>query len=449
MTITPRRGVAIAATVAAAALALPAVAGAVSYPPDDSKAQPPAKRPFHTRVVCAPQGKRAKGCFKTIQKAVDKAAPGDTVRLPDGVYRQSVKIFGARKRDLKLVGNVKDPSKVVLDGRTLRGAAKQNGVFAKDADRVTVKGVTARNFNGNGFFVLNVDGYTLTRLAAFQTGVYGVYAFNSKGGTMSDSVAAWNNDAGFYIGQTPVQSKPKRSFVRRVVAYGNVIGFSGTNMRYVTITKSQWFDNGVGIVPNALDSEKFAPPEDNEIVDNDIFWNNFDYYKGAPFKVRKGATSVPYPVGVGVLLFGGRRNRVSDNRVYGNHLVGVAGLQQVLLKQTDAQQLVGNIVRDNVFGLGGNDLNGRDLYYDGDGSDNCWGPNTTLSPNEPADGSTFAACPFSGANAFSQSVQNQALTWAVDPPESHWILHPHAAKPGYTPLETYVPGQTPMRQPST
>ena len=39
-------------------------------------------------------------------------------------------------------------------------------------------------------------------------------------------------------------------------AWGNVLGFSGTNMRYMTITKSRWFNNGAGIVPNALDSEK-------------------------------------------------------------------------------------------------------------------------------------------------------------------------------------------------
>ena len=74
--------------------------------------------------------------------------------------------------------------------------------------------------------------------------------------------------------------------MRNVSAYGNVLGFSGTNMRYVTITKSKWFNNGLGIVPNALDSEKYAPPEDNVITDNDIFWNNFNYYTGAPFMLR-------------------------------------------------------------------------------------------------------------------------------------------------------------------
>ena len=269
---------------------------------------------------------------------------------------------------------------------------------------MTVKGFTAQNFNGNGFFVLNATGYTLTKLRAMLCGVYGVYAFNSRGGTMSDSEAAWNNDSGFYIGQTPPQTKPIRSIVRNVSSYGNVLGFSGTNMRYVTITKSKWFNNGLGIVPNALDSEKYAPPEDNVITDNDIFWNNFNYYAGAPFKLRPTATDTPYPVGIGVLLFGGRTTRVEGNRVYGNYLVGVGAIQQVLLKQKDAQTTDGNVVRNNTFGAGGADLNGRDLFYDGNGKGNCWGPNTLTSPTEPANGAQFVACPFSGQNTFDSAV---------------------------------------------
>jgi hypothetical protein len=447
----------LAAAVAAALLALPAAASAADYPPPSNPGatQSRPKGPFRTLTVCAPKGRKAKGCFRTIQRAVDKARAGDSVRLPNGTYRQSVRIVGARKRYLRLVGNTRRPGKVVLDGRTLKGGPKQNGVLVNGADEVTVKGITAQNFSGNGFFVVNATGYTLTRLQAFKTGVYGVYAFNSKGGTMSDSVAAWNNDAGFYIGQTPPQTKPIRSFVRNVVAYGNVIGFSGTNMRYVTITKSKWFNNGLGIVPNALDSEKFAPPEDNEIVGNEIFWNNFNYFKGAPFPLRQGATGdIPYPVGVGVMLFGGRRTRVTGNRIYGNYLVGVAAFEQILLKQQDAKDLVGNQVTGNDFGLGGEDLNGRDLAFDGSGRDNCFAPNTMRSPTLPEDGSTLAACPFSGTNAFSQSARETALQWALaggpnnpDGAEANWLRHPHRPRAGYTPLEHYVRGRTAMRQP--
>ena len=85
---------------------------------------------------------------------------------------------------------------------------------------------------------INAVGYKLTNLVADHTGVYGVYAFNSKGGEMSHSKARYNSDAGFYIGQTPQQSNPIRSVVRDVESWGNPIGFSATNMRYVTITRA-------------------------------------------------------------------------------------------------------------------------------------------------------------------------------------------------------------------
>jgi hypothetical protein len=99
------------------------------------------------------------------------------------------------------------------------------------------------------------------------------------------------------------------------------------------------------------------------------------------------------------------------------------------------------------FGAGGADLNGRDLFYDGSGKDNCWGPNQTLSPSEAA-GAQFVACPFSGQNTVNPEGIPTVLKWSVDPQETHWIKHPHAAQAGYSPLEHYVKGQTPMEQPS-
>src|SRR5947199_1041847 len=379
-----------AAAAVAGALTAAAPALAVDYPAPakPGAAQDKPTGPLHTLRVCK------HGCrYRTIGAAADAARAGDTIKVAHGTYHEGVSLRGAGKRYVRIVGDAAHPAKVVLDGRGLKGAKAQNGIVVNGADEVTIRGLTATGYKGNGFFMVNDDGYTLANLRAMQTGVYGLYAFNSRGGTMRDSEAAWNNDGGLYIGQTPVQTKPKRSLVTGIRSYGNVLGFSGTNMRYVTITKSQFFNNGTGIVPNALDSEKFAPPEDNVITGNDVFWNNFDYYRGAPFKVRSSATSVPYPVGVGILLFGGRRTRVEHNRVYGNWLVGIGAMQQLLLKQRDAQDLVGNVVQGNEMGLGGADPNGRDLFYDGNGTVNCFSHNAGSMEHLPADGPTVSAVP--------------------------------------------------------
>ena len=236
---------------------------------------------------------------------------------------------------------------MLLDGRN----KKQNGFFVNEADQVTIDGFTARDYKANGFFVTNAVGYKLTNLVADHTGVYGVYAFNSKGGEMSRSKARYNSDAGFYIGQTPQQSNPIRSVVRGVESWGNPIGFSATNMRYVTITKSKFFNNGIGVVPNALESEKFPPAEQNVITDNDIFWNNFNFHAGAPFKPKKSGVVPLVPIGTGVLLLGGRGNLIEGNRIFGNYLVGAAAVEGILLDKTlEARALAANRVNDNVFG---------------------------------------------------------------------------------------------------
>ncbi|MBX5470430.1 MAG: right-handed parallel beta-helix repeat-containing protein [Thermoleophilaceae bacterium] len=433
------RAVRMSAIVAGAALVLAAPAFAVSYPPPKNPGGvgKPPKGPHRTLHV----GKHAR--YHSIQKAVNAARPGDTVKVAHGVYHEGVKIVGRRKRYLKLIGDPRHPEKVVLDLRGVKGTAAQNGVIVNGADAVTLRGLTAMHYKGNGFFVVNATGYKLDRLIAKFGGVYGIYAFNTKGGSMTNSVAAWNNDGGFYIGQTPIQTKPLRTIAGGLKSYGNVIGWSGTNMRYVTITKSQFFNNGTGIVPNALDSEKWPPPEDNVITHNEVFWNNFNYYQGAPFTLRKPATGdVPYPVGVGILLFGGRRNRVENNDVYGNWLVGVGMLQQFLLKQEDARDLQDNRIQGNRFGLNGTDLNGRDLFYDGNGSGNCFGGNIGVSAVFPADGSTLATCPFSGPNHFEQNAQIEAVGWSTNADHTAgWVRHPHAPKPGYNALEVWKEGK--------
>jgi hypothetical protein len=420
------------AVVAAAALLAPAAAAAQDYPEpkDPGKVAPRPKGPFETHTVCK------RGCdFRKIQRAVNAAGAGDTIRVRPGVYREAVRIDGRRKRYLKLIGNPRRPGRVVLDG----GGRKQNGIAVNNADEVTVKGFKARRYRANGFFFTNLNGYTMTRLVAERTGVYGLYAFNTIGGRITNSEAYYVNDGAFYIGQTPPQDKPVQTMVRNVEGWGSPIGFSATNMRYVTITKSRFYNNAIGIVPNALDSEEFPPPEDNVIVDNDIFWNNFNFHEGNPPFTPPSPTSTGalVPIGTGILLLGGRDHQIENNRIYGNYLVGVAAIDGILLQENPlAVSLDRNIVRGNQFGLGGRDLNGRDLAYDGSGSGNCFSL-AGVGVTEPANRSTFARC--AGPNGLDAAVRGTMLSWIGEGAVANWIKHPHAPKPGYEPLEVFNP----------
>jgi hypothetical protein len=389
--------------------------------------QPKPKGPHHTLTVCKKKGK----CdFRTIQKAVNKAKAGDTIRVRNGVYREAVSISGKKKRYLKVVGNPKKPRKVLLRAR----GNMQNGFFVSGADEVSINGFMTRGYKANGFFVVNVNGYTLNHLVARQTGVYGLYAFNTIGGRMLNSEAFYVNDGAFYIGQTPPQDKPIQTLVRNVDGWGSPIGFSATNMRYVTITKSRFYNNGTGIVPNALDSEKFPPPEHNVITNNEIFWNNFNFHQGKPpFAVREEGTAALVPIGTGILLLGSRDTRVENNRIYGNFLGGFAALDSFLVpKNPLAAELRGNIVRNNAFGLNDTDENGYDVVYSGNGTDNCF----EIGANDTAlDKSTLSPC--TGKNTFNQAAQDQMLAWAGENATKGWKMHDHPPKKGIKPLVVF------------
>ena len=421
----------------AALLVVPATAHAVDYPepakPKGATGAP--KGPFRTLRVC-----KSTCRHKTIQSAVDAAHAGDTIRVARGTYREGVKVFGARKRHLKIIGNADTPESVVIQAPA-RGAQAQNGIFINGADKVTVRGFRATGQKGNGFFATNVDGYTFDRLIAAKTGVYGIYAFNSKGGSITNSLAYYNRDGGYYIGQTPPQTRPKRTIVRNVVSWGNVLGFSASHMRYTTITGSRFFNNAVGIAPNAIDSEKYPPAESNVIVDNDIFWNNFDAYRAAPFDAKANEDFV-YPPGTGVILLSGRENVVEGNRFWGHQLGAFIEVQNIFLKAKSAIDLRGNVVRGNRFGLDGLDKNGRDLIYTGNGTGNCFEGNLGVETTVPNDPAAFPACP-GPDNQDSEPAVALLFDAAVNKKyRENWIETQRTPIQGIEPLVDYRPGVT-------
>jgi hypothetical protein len=386
------------------------------------------------------------GCkFNTIQKAVNAAGAFKfknakvkvKVAVKPGKYVEGVVLDGtARKKNfdgLIIEGTKKNRKKAILEGKNAKGelGAAQNGIEAISVDGLVLKNMWARNYQSNGFFIhaareegQHCDGYTMDNLLASDNRSYGLFAKNCLGGKMINSAGYHQGDSAFYVGETPCdkqnwtvhgtpvpcQKKPQWTLLKNDKSYENVLGYSGTNSKYVKIVESAFYNNGAGIVPNTLDSEGYEPNGWNVFERNDVFWNNYDYFlAGAAFHTvssglgQLSGQTINYPTGVGIVLYGGDHNIVRYNNVFGNFKWGIAsfsgpGETFVANEGNDAKN-VNNQIVENTLGREGADPNGEyDIWNDDTGGGNCWSGNSGNSTFAPGNGSVplsqiYPACP--------------------------------------------------------
>jgi hypothetical protein len=391
------------------------------------------------------------GCrYRTIQKGVDaagsfKAKKGNAkvkaiVAIRPGKYVEGVVLDGTKRTksfdDLVIKGAKKDRKKVVLEGKNAKGelGAAQNGIEAISVDGLVLENMWARNYQSNGFFIhaateggQHCDGYKMNNLLTSANRSYGLFAKNCYGGKMINSAGYHHGDSAFYVGETPCdkktwtnhgtapppapcQKKPKWTLLKNDRSYENVLGYSGTNSKYVKIVDSAFYNNGAGIVPNTLDSEGFEPNGWNVFEDNDVFWNNYNYFlAGSKFHTvsgglgQVGGATVNYPTGVGIVLYGGANNVVKHNDVFGNYKWGIASFsgpgEIFVANEGDDAKSINNQVVENAMGREGTDPNGEfDFWNDDTGGGNCWAGNTAGATFAPGNGKVplseiYPACP--------------------------------------------------------
>jgi len=391
------------------------------------------------------------GCrYRTIQKAVDaagsfKVKKGNakvkvTVAIRPGKYVEGVVLDGSKRKknfdDLVIKGAKKNRKKVVLEGKNAKGelGAAQNGIEAVDVDGLVLENMWARNYQSNGFFIhaatqagQRCDGYTMNNLLASANRSYGLFAKGCLGGKMTNSAGYHHGDSAFYVGETPCDSKtwtnhgtapppkpcqrkPKWTLLKNDRSYENVLGYSGTNSKYVKIVDSAFYNNGAGIVPNTLDSEGYEPNGWNVFEGNDVFWNNYNYFlAGSSFHTVSGGlgqvagATVNYPTGVGIVLYGGAHNVVKKNNVFGNYKWGIASFsgpgEVFVANEGDDAKNINNQVMENVMGREGADPNGEfDIWNDATGGGNCWAGNSASATFAPGNGKLslsqiYPACP--------------------------------------------------------
>ncbi|TQF07490.1 plasmid stabilization protein [Kitasatospora acidiphila] len=313
--------------------------------------------------------------FRTVQQAVATAREGDTVLIGPGTYRESVQLTKPR-----VVLRGTDRNAVVFDG----GVRLVNGITVTGAgsvvENLTVHGYLAngvlftgvtderlqqRGAGGSAYNPLDtarfpaVQGFRATRVTAYDNGLYGIYAFDARGGVIEDSYASGQADSGIYVGQC----KPCDTVVRGNTMEHNAVGIELTNASDgLSVLGNRVAGNRVGVTVNSNDQEALAPQHGAVIAGNVVADNNA---ADTPEQADGG-------FGIGIGIGGGTGNRVQRNLVRGNQAAGVVVTDPPGHPASD-NRVEGNRVTGN----------GVDLVLAAADPSNCFGGNqpTTQRPD--------------------------------------------------------------------
>jgi nitrous oxidase accessory protein NosD len=257
---------------------------------------------------------------QSIQAAVNRAQPGDTVLLKPGVYRQSVQIrtdqitlrgSGDSSVGTVLVPPARMPHNIcrrIFPGTGVCVVAKvvnsKTGAVGRRVYGDTITDLRLTGFRGSGVFGYGTYGLSVTNVSALHDGDYGISRFESTKTLFADDVAAGNHEAGFYVGDSPDAA----TIVRDDRASGNEFGIFIRHARGVLVRSNTLTGNCEGIL--VLDDGQRGGAGDAIIRHNGVFGNN---------KFCPKSEDTPVSVkGGGILLLGAVETRVTGNSVAGN-----------------------------------------------------------------------------------------------------------------------------------
>jgi len=259
------------------------------------------------------------GCKKTIQSAVEAAAPGDTINVAPGTYAEDVVV----DRAIALMGA--DPDSTVIDATGLSNGINVDGYDHPGLSHVIIRGFTVRNANHQGIVVTN----------ASQVTILGNHV------TRNDRALQVNTG-----GPPSCPGLPPYLVAFQGFDCGEGIQLSGVT--YSTVSDNLVDHNSGGI----LVSDDTAPNHDNFITGNVVRDNPYDCSITL-------ATHDLNPV-QGLPAKGVYRITVKGNIVTRNGLASGEGAGVGIFAPTPGSRNFGNVIVDNT--LANNGLPGVTLH---------------------------------------------------------------------------------------
>ncbi|WP_241847647.1 right-handed parallel beta-helix repeat-containing protein [Streptomyces sp. CB02009] len=305
------------------------------------------------------------------------------------------------KKNLQIEGTGASRLDVVIDAKY----RKLNALRADGSDGVYFRNFTAQRTTFNSLYVLAADGFVIDDVLTRWNDEYGFLTFASDHGLYKNCESYGNGDSGIYPGSASNINDGRGYDVPRYSieitgcrSHHNMVGYSGTAGDSVWVHDNE-FDHNMGgaSMDSAFPGHPGLPQNHARFERNLIHDNNENYYPyvadGTCAKppVERGyeqgvvCPQISMPPGTGIITAGGNWNLYENNWVYGHqraafYLNAVPAFirgESAWGKQADTSHH--NRYADNHLGVdksGTARPNRTDVWWDGQGSGNCWQPDT-------------------------------------------------------------------------
>jgi len=316
----------------------------------------------------------------SIQAAIDRARPGDTVLVDAGVYQENLTITksritlrgagdGARGSVLEpaatphpsICSEFGEVNGICVTGRFKKGT----DILGKPITDTTVTGFLVRHFTRMGILVYNARNTAIEHDRASHTRHYGIVGFSLSRLRVVDNISDANGQGGIHVGD----AENAQALISGNSVYANHgsggIGIYIRSASRGVVRNNHVEGNCAGVLLANTDPTRMTgwTLANNTVHDN----------TGACSEVEGGG---PPLSGLGIGLLGTDRAIVRNNRVTANQPTGTSPLFGGILVASSRAfgglDPTRNIVRDNRIKGNAPD----DLVYDGSGSHDRFVNNT-------------------------------------------------------------------------
>jgi parallel beta-helix repeat protein len=240
---------------------------------------------------------------ESIQAAVSKAKPGDTIQVMPGLYKETVYID---KDNIAIVGVIDKGAWPVMDGER-----KLNDAILYSGSGIRIENMKIVHYKGNAIMGQAGNNFIIRYNWIVDTGVYGIFPQFGKNGLVEYNVISGIEDAAIYIGMCDnIQ-------VSNNEVFASVAGIEIENSRHAIVEHNLVYNNAGGILTFITPGLPIKTTFDVIIRDNFIVDNNHKNF-GAPGSIVSGV-----PSGTGIIVMAADDVRIEDNIIRGNKNAGI------------------------------------------------------------------------------------------------------------------------------